>query len=150
MVQRESRRRLAELLRGLVAGRITNDEFELAIPRDSGDSAVREVFRDGAWFLYDDLHEHRLVGKYRLSRDGRDEVARWVLFLESDLEYEWPVPPMWKRVAFMLASVGTLGLLAAIMRRRNSRNGALAVWPFRTLSAYEAALRHPPYLNGAG
>jgi len=149
MVDRASRRRLAELLRQLVAGRITNDEFEDRIPRDSPDPAIGAVFGDGAWCLYDDLHEHRPVGRYRLSRKARHEAARWILFLETDLEYEWPVLPMWKRLALTLASLATLGLLAIIMRRRNSRNAQLAVWPFRTPNAYEAALRQPPYLNGA-
>jgi hypothetical protein len=149
MIDRPARRRLAELLRHLVAGRISNDEFEDAIPHDSADVAIREVFNNGAWFLYDDLHEHRLIGRYHLNRSDWNEVARWVLFLETDLEYEWPVQPMWKRLGLAVATLVTLGLLAVIMRRRNSQIAELAAWPFRTPAAYQAALRRPPYLNGA-
>ncbi len=52
MVDRASRHRLAELLRQLVAGRITNDEFEDRVPRDSPDPGIEAVLGDGAWFLY--------------------------------------------------------------------------------------------------
>ena len=97
MVDRSSRRQLAALLRQLAAGRMTNDEFERREPLESADPAIQAICSDGAWFLYDDLHEHRLIGKYRLDGRLRSDVARWVLFLETDIEYQWPIPPLWWR-----------------------------------------------------
>lgn len=89
MIDRQARRRASELLRHLGAGLIANDQFEDRFPTASEDVAIDEI-RSQAWFLYSDLREYRLAGKHRLAADARREVARWILFLQSDLEYEWP------------------------------------------------------------
>ena len=90
MIDRESRTQLSELIRHLVAGRMTNDEFESRLSLHSADPAGCEVFLSGAWCLYSDLWEYGLTGKYRLPKQARREAARWILFLTTDLEYEWP------------------------------------------------------------
>jgi hypothetical protein len=72
----ESRKKLAQLLRGFAAGLMTNDEFEARLPR-LNDVASRQVFAEGAWTLYDDLHEHRLTGKWRLDRATRGECQEF-------------------------------------------------------------------------
>jgi hypothetical protein len=36
---------------------------------------VRQVLDEGAWFLYDDLHEHRLTGNCKLSSRDRRMLA---------------------------------------------------------------------------
>jgi hypothetical protein len=86
MVNRAARDQVAELIRHLAAGQISNDEFEDRMPGSRDDPAVGAVFWNGAWLLYDDLREYKLVGKYRLPEEVRGEVSRWVLFLKSDLE----------------------------------------------------------------
>ena len=148
MVDRASRRQLAELLRHFVVGHITNDEFETRSPRRSDDPAVRQVLNEGAWFLYDDLNEHRLTGRYKLSPREQENVARWVLFLERDLEYEWPVLPFGVRLALMPVNLVTFGLTGRLVRRYASRGGCAEIWPFRRRSDYEAALKEPLYLKG--
>ena len=80
MIDREARTELAELIRHLVAGLITNEEFGDRVPSSTEDPAVFEVFFGGAWHLYSDLREYYLKGKHRLPRDLRREVARWILF----------------------------------------------------------------------
>jgi hypothetical protein len=140
---------LAELIRSLVAGRITNDVFEKAVPRHSKDSAVGAVYADGAWGLYDDLREHRLKGRWRLSKANRHEVARWILFLEGDLEYEWPLLSLWQRLGLLAVNILTLGLATVLERRWYGRHGDLEVWPFMRGGDYEAALEKRPYLAGA-
>ena len=149
MIDRKSRRQLAELLRHLGAGLMTNDEFETRCPRGSDDAAVRQILDQGAWFLYDDLHEHRLTGNYKLSSSNRENVARWILFLEKDLEYEWPVLPIMVRLALLPLNVVSLGWAGRGMQRYASRGGCAEVWPFRRRSDYEAALQQPPYFRGA-
>jgi hypothetical protein len=149
MVDRKSRRQVAELLRHLVAGLITNDEFEERCPRDSNDSAVRQVLDEGAWFLYDDLREHRLTGDRKPSPGTRHNVARWILFLESDLEYEWPVVPLLIRLAFVPINLVTFGFTGRMVQRYASRGGDTDVWPFRRRADYQTALKAPPYLGGA-
>jgi hypothetical protein len=72
------------------------------------DPAVQEIYCRGLSGLYSDLHEHRLVGRYRLSREVRREVARAILFLKSDLDYEWSRPALWQELLWMVAGLLTL------------------------------------------
>ena len=150
MVEREARDQLAEQLRHLVAGQITNDEFEDRLtPASSDDPATEEIF-DAAWSLYSDQKEYRLVGKDRIPSEGRREIARWILFLKGDLEYEWPCLGCLGHIGFTLVYLATLGLAGALSRRWMERRGDLSLWPFIRRADYEAALRNPPYLAGAG
>lgn len=91
MIDRVARDQLAAQLRHLASGLISNDQFEemLAVSEDRG---VREV-REAAWMLYTDLREQWLRGKDALAPRSRRAVARWIVFLHSDLEYEWPKHP---------------------------------------------------------
>ena len=143
----KTRKQVAELLRHLVAGLISNDEFEDRLPR-LNDVASRRVFWEGAWALYDDLHEHGLIGKRRLDRGARDEVARWIMFLETDLPYEWPVLPVWLRILLVPLHLLTFGGTSHLVRRYVSRGGDPDVWPFRRRDDYERVLRQPPYFHG--
>lgn len=140
-----ARRRLAEALRALLTGQITNDEFEARVPKRSVDHVVSEVFWR-AWGLYSDLWEYRLRGRYKVVPEAREQVARWVVFLETDLPYEWP---RWPVLAVLVANLLTLGLAGVLARRWLARVGDLAVWPFLCRADYEQALAVPPYLNGA-
>ena len=110
---------------------------------------VRQVPDEGAWFLYDDLHEHWLTGNYKLSSSDRKNVARWILFLENDLEYEWPVLPTVVRLALLPLNLVSFGLAGRFVQRYASRGGYPEVWPFRRWSDYEVALKEPPYFRGA-
>jgi hypothetical protein len=148
MIDREARTKLAELIRHLVAGLITNDEFDDRRPI-STDAAIWEVFHWGAWHLYSDLGEYRLIGKYRLPKEGRREVSRWILFLKTDLEYEWPQFSGLQHFIYFVSSILSFGLLRFALRRYWSRLGDLTVWPFLRRSDYEAALKRPPYFSGA-
>ena len=42
------------------------------------------------WGLYDDTRQHKLVGQDKLSDENLKTIARCILFLHSDFEYEWP------------------------------------------------------------
>ena len=55
--------------------------------QDPNDAAVFEIFWNGVWGLHDDLHEHRLTGRWYIPREARSDVARAILFLKGDLEY---------------------------------------------------------------
>ena len=146
MSDRQSRDRYAELLRHFAAGRLTNDEYEDACSAclSSPDLALRELWWE-MWHAYDDLHEHRLTGKYELLREGRTTVARMVLFLHSDLPYEWPVP---SRLLGLLLNVLTLGLWGRICRS-SGNGGDRDVWPFFRADDLARAGAHPRLLGGA-
>jgi hypothetical protein len=96
MVDRERRTELCELARHLLSNQITNFEYDdkvmlsqKPVLTDTDDMGVRMV-GVATWSLYDDFHEHRFNGHHELTREQRREVLRWLLFLQTDLEYEWP------------------------------------------------------------
>jgi hypothetical protein len=130
MIDRESRTQLAELIRHLAAGRITNDEFEDRLSLQSADPAVWGVFSCGAWCLYSDLWQYRLTGKSRLPKEARREVARWILFLKTDLEYEWPRLGRFRNLLLLVGNLFTIGLLSVAYRKYFRRFGDWDVWPF--------------------
>jgi len=146
MIDYPSRTRFSELIRGLVAGRLTNDEFEDAIPQ-SLDVAIHEVYFTGLWGIYSDLHEHRLTGKDAVPRESKPHIARCILFLKSGLPYEWPRLGRLPFFLLLIAALLTLGIANLIYRNWFSRQGDIAVWPFIRQSDYNAALTDPPYLH---
>jgi hypothetical protein len=148
VVDRKARDVLAEQIRHLVAGQSSNDEFEDRLP-ESPDAAIWEVFWNGAWSLYDDLSEHKLRGPNHIVKEYRREVARWVLFLKSDLEYEWPPYPPKPQLLHMLLSIFTVGAYNRMAARRWRQNGETEVWPFIRRNDYERALATQPYLIGS-
>ncbi|MCL5980304.1 MAG: hypothetical protein M1488_06460 [Gammaproteobacteria bacterium] len=148
MVDRAARNQLAEAILALASGCISNDEFEdKRLPHTKEDAAIFEVYSNGAWFLYSDLEEQWLIGKHRLSKATKAHIARWVLFLKTDLPYEWPVPTLWQKLGLLAANLVTLGIAGRILARRFRAKGDRDVWPFIRRTDYEAALKHPVYLN---
>jgi hypothetical protein len=148
VIDRGARTKLAVAIRHLASGRITNDQFDDQLTRDvrkSRDLGVQAI-RWAAWMLYDDLHEHRLDGDHALGRTGRRHVARWILFLKSNQEYDWPDPPTWLRFLVLVPNILTFNLVGAAMRRWRDHRGDADVWPFirrgdllRAVSAWPGA-----------
>jgi hypothetical protein len=140
------------LLRRFLGGQITNDTFcDAAFAAD--DPIIDAIF-DSAWVFYDDLKAHKLIGKHRPSAEERRMIQRWILFLDSDLPYVWPVIPMpgidphYRRRARWGAAFSLTGILSAKV------DGFLAaghypVWPFRTMREYRCALAKPRRLAGS-
>lgn len=96
----EERRRYARLVREFSRGAITNDEYEDRVDEITGrDTAVWHIHSRLMWFLYDDLHEHRLRGDHRITRPIRKEIARALLFLYTDSAGNtWDCRGCWARV----------------------------------------------------
>ncbi|MFO0585761.1 MAG: hypothetical protein U0229_26055 [Anaeromyxobacter sp.] len=114
---RAARDKAAELIGKLAACAITNDEFDDAYPR-SRDRAVNAVYV-WVWHFYDDLHEHRLEGRFALSPEAVDGFDRCITFLKSEHAYRWPP----------LASVPLVGRVLCWLSRRYEM-GDHGVWPF--------------------
>jgi hypothetical protein len=148
MIDRAGRTAVSEQLRHLVAGQVTNDVFEDRLPVGSQDRGVSEVSEE-AWYLYSDLSEHRLTGAERVPNEARRHVARWILFLHSDLEFEWPAWAFARRFSSPASRLLTFGLLGHQGRRRYEQAGDITLWPFLRRADYEAALARPRYLSGA-
>ncbi|MBX3433885.1 MAG: hypothetical protein KF847_11235 [Pirellulales bacterium] len=95
MSDRVNRRRLSQAIRQLAAGSITNDEFDdlyFDHCAESEDRGVRAIGNAG-YFLYGDNRLYRLRGAEADSAQTKRECARAALFMQTDLEYEWPDPP---------------------------------------------------------
>jgi hypothetical protein len=149
MIDRPARDRLAEGLRQFAAGRSWSEEFErrcVLSGMKSPDSGVREIAW-ATWSLYDDISDTRLVGCYRLSRENRRSIARWVMFLRSGTAYEWPTFSRWRALAWWPLDLLTLGTTARLRHRRWRQTGEYFVWPYRRWSDFRAALRQPVYFR---
>jgi hypothetical protein len=144
MVDRSARNILAELIHQFVAGRIENFDFENRVP-ESEDFTIREIWWCGCWPLYDDFRTHRMVGTWRIPDESRHEIAKWILFLHSDYEYEWK-PRTWPgNPGGSLLRLLTFGSFPKFPYA--FRTGKESVWPFISKSQFEAARRHPRYIN---
>ena len=138
MVDPANRAQFAEGLRHLVSGTITNDQFEDWHYQNSKDPAIAEIFILATWPLYSDLKEHRLRGEHALTEGMKLDLARCILFLRTDLEYEWP-----KKVGFKAT------LRAYFGNPWRNCGGDNTVWPFFRREDYrEAKAGRPPFLDG--
>ena len=158
MIDRNARDAYAEVLRHFIAGRLTNDEYDRCAddildrcsPEDRGPAAVYS----SVWFLYDDLRTHRLTGKSKVPRKTRRELARCIIFLHSDLEYEWPIRSFISIRAVVL-NIFTFGLayvvgrlFEPVVRRRMNKLGTWDLWPFFREIDFHRALASPRLLSG--
>jgi hypothetical protein len=92
MIDRAARNKLADELRRLVDGHMTNDEFFSAYPDGCEDAAVAAVWEYGDW-LYSDIPTYRLTGRHAPSTEARRVAMCCIWFLHTDLPYEWPPSP---------------------------------------------------------
>ena len=151
MIDRIARDRLAFKLRRLASGRITNDDYDEEYPVQSADRGVEAVSYAG-WSLYGDLWNYRLRGHYALSAETLRGVARCVLFLHSDAEYEWPVEPS-RDVLWWLVHLFTLGRVDT--RKWGAwqeweATGEYSVWPFFRRADLERVAQSPRFLRSHG
>lgn len=152
-MDRAARDRASTLLRRLANGQFSNDQFEDAMPRSS-DPAIYAIF-DTAWLYYSDFNEYWLVGSHRLHPDMKRAWIRWILFLDSDLRYEWPpirhpgADPMAQQGGGLISTV--LGLFGKGQPDAASvfdTAGRYPVWSFISAKDYRQALRSPRRLAG--
>ncbi len=141
-----SRRKAAGIYRRFAAGLLTNDRMEGFLPKSS-EPGLEDIFFCGIWPLYNDLHEHKLTGPYRLTPMGRDHVARIVIFLHTSFPYRWPLGIGRCNLTDLLAAVLTFDLYRRTRTMLQTPGGDESVWPFFTRTEYETALRHPPFLH---
>jgi hypothetical protein len=91
MIDQSRRDAARRVLRSFINGAITNDEFDVQFRGVEHDSALQAI-KANVWMLYSDLHRHKLTGKHQPNAETRALLERCVLFLSTNLEFEWPVP----------------------------------------------------------
>lgn len=143
MIDRHARDVLAEKLRQLASGTITNFRFEEEIRHSKSDPAIHEIAECLAWPYYDDSTEHRLDGDHALLDGHRKDFARAVLFLKTDFEYRWP-----KRSGLAGWSGYVRRLFGMPLSSPKRSMGAVRFWPFWSEEDYREALKRHPYLVG--
>jgi hypothetical protein len=133
MVDRASRDELARVVRRLVAGLITSDELareQCDTLRDSRDLGVQAI-RLAAAQLGEDLREEGLPGGLALGKAGRRAVAHWILFLKSELEYEWPDLTVWRAFVLALPDLLRVGAAGRVLRTWDDGPGDADAWRSR-------------------
>ena len=128
----------ADLLRQLIAGEITNDQFHRGFPRSESDAALGAIFV-GAWVTYSDFREHRLTGKDTPDVKALAVLERCRLFLKSDLPFEWPTPKV--GVVSAMLNLLSFGCIARRNEKRLQQVGDLDYWPFIRKADYEKMAR---------
>ena len=159
MVDREARRQYAQLIRRLANGKIDEDEIDKALgklPLSGKDRVFGAIFEES----------------FSIKTTPRRDVARWILFLQSNTEYEWPGVDQQPNPYFVIACVLMCFLLGGMFHnlnigfwltacgaipfmifqqwlvRRHTKPGDLTVWPFHQQVDLDEAVRHPRLLNG--
>jgi hypothetical protein len=178
MIDKERRRKLAFHLRQLSVGLTTNDDFENAITEDVSDGWLPEQYYRSkkakeeqedqiirpmlelCWGLYDDTKQHKLIGSHELPAESLKIIARCILFLLSDKEYEWPYfhfnNPLFKfSLIDLILSILTLGHHYRDKKENQiisyyewQKLGDYNVWPFYRNSDYQDQLKKQPFLQG--
>lgn len=167
MVDRERRNLLADQIHAFIGGFVTNDEFDdwlwdaqfdpLRDPRRYDDAALGPAV-EWSYCLYGDRSEYRLVGERKLDRETYRSFLRWILFLRSDLDYEWP--PMLFAVRFFPEVNWLMWLMSRASFRRRSlqprltrsfsqwkTHGDFSVYPFLSGEQYLAVRDEQCWLN---
>ena len=175
MVDLQRRKNLARHLRHLSTGQISNDEFEERVMEDvtygwlpeqyyraeesKKDDAVIRPILEFSWCLYNDTYNHKLKGRHRLSDRQLKEIARFILFLRSELEYQWDYVDLTNpviRFSFkdLLKSIMSLGQHYRDLKLKREeefelmkKSGDFEYWPFKTKEDYERQLEKQPFLN---
>lgn len=144
MIDREARDRYAQLLRQFAAGRLSNRVYEQKFDEISGsfDPAIWGVYQE-MWYSYCDFRKHKLRGRDALGRDSHRCVARMVMFLYSDREFEWRQPGLWH----VLINLMTFGVWKKL-RPDPRPTGEAAVWPFFREPDYVDERTSPRLLTG--
>lgn len=145
MIDANARKIAAEVTRRFIAGQISNFKFENEFPV-SNDPAMCAI-EDTLWCFYDDFEEHCLKGKWDVPEATRSIMLRWVMFLYSDEEYQWP--------KINLPGIRPIqyGLVGKIFNKHQQQHeflsaGEMGFWPFISENSYRKAKENPVLLAG--
>jgi len=162
-------------MRQLSVGTISNDSFESDILDDVShcwlpehyyrstyakiDDPIIVPILEVCWGLYDDTRNHKLKGPDKLSTESLKVIARCILFLHTELEYEWPVfdtksPIFSFSLMDFLVCLLTLGQNFRNKRKAQfiayeafKKTGDFDFWPFYRRSDYDNHLTKQPFLS---
>ncbi len=174
MIDNEARNKAAVLLRQYQTGKITDSDFKKAWPKKSHDPALPEILIG----LFPTAHLHKLkIKELELTpAERRDRVYRSILFLETNLKYEWPLEGgflTWANLIFLAVILGGIGLgfyfrtgshihfifgagvwvLSLLVKKRireKKEHGDYDIWPFLRRTDYDQELERIELVKGFG
>ncbi|MEM7164425.1 MAG: hypothetical protein AAF581_03120 [Planctomycetota bacterium] len=150
-MDREARRTFAIALRKFFARLTTQNQFEEVAYAVSWQDPAVQYMLNCVWTLYSDGRPERL--DRQVCDAWRPEVARWVLFLHSDLEYSWPPGNNFRcPLIDWPLNLLTLGWWERRERERVAaweRSGDVNVWPFLSSDELAAAAKDHPFAAGS-
>ena len=117
-------------------GTISNYKYADGFPRSKSDPALRSVWNN-LWYYYSDVREHTLTGKHALTPEARMLYERSLLFLESDLEFQWP--PTELKLRYGLLRLLGFGKTMKQREEKEMSVGDKEFWPFLKKADYEGA-----------
>jgi hypothetical protein len=135
MVNSELRLKAASLIRTYLDGKIDNFEFRDGFPHDKTDPALRAI-EERLWFHYDDVRPHHC--EFPRHSDIEMLFRRCGLFLDTNLEYEWP--KLWHHnLAHPIVRIlsGQFFRTKAVERAKSA--GDYALWPFFRKADFDKA-----------
>jgi hypothetical protein len=146
MIDIEARKKAAEIARRFVAGQVSNFDFENEFP-PSKDPAMWAI-EDTLWCFYDDFEEHRLKDKWSVPKETKILMLRWVMFLYSHEEYEWP------KISYPGVRPIEYGLFGKLFNRQKKQHtfldsGEIEYWPFINKESFQNAKQSPSLLAGS-
>ncbi len=147
MLDQPTRDRLAESLRQLISGAMTNlalNDFLLEQAEGSEDRGVREIAMQ-TWLLC----EEEQVYPIEITESQRCDIARWILFLHSGHEMEWPSEPS----RFVTWPVRFLDCITGRRFKLYDKyfpqaHGDYCYWPFFRKEDYDKAVESQKSMRG--
>jgi hypothetical protein len=95
------------------------------------------------------LKEYKLAGRDKLPKEVKRDVARVVLFLKSDCEFEWREPAWYMKTLMAVLGILTFGFIPRwFYRHAWAKQGDINVWPYLRPADFAADLEKQPYLSG--
>jgi hypothetical protein len=138
MVNSELRVKAACLIRSYLDGKIDNFEFAEGFPHDKNDPALRAI-EQRLWFHYDDVQAHHC--EFPLQSDIEMLFRRCALFLDTQLEYDWP--ELWHHnLAHPIVRILSGQLFRSRAVKQSKSSGDYDVWPFLRGTDFENAKVH--------
>ena|SRR5882724_9195409 len=134
MIDRHARDVAAQTLQEFINGSISNRAYERRYPKSQDDPALAGIYAN-IWFCYSDTSEHTLTGKHAMTDEGRATVERCLLFLKSDIEFQWPTTKL--RLWYSVLRLVGFGRLVNRRVGNEMSVGDVDVWPFLKKAEYE-------------